>query len=206
MKKCRKCRSSNTSNVYRCINCGSPAFERKATGIILMIVAVYTLFSYFAIVFQPWKTTKSMSGDDTTVIIMSYFLHIILMLLSSLYSYRLWPSGYDWLSKLLGKKISEDKSATFTKPKDEKPPVSVPVFQTSQATKQCTECKSMNPEIAQFCYSCGAGLKKVQSVVETISPPKDETQEITDTCPSCGINQITSDQNFCFSCGHQINE
>ncbi|MCG3217730.1 MAG: zinc ribbon domain-containing protein [Candidatus Heimdallarchaeota archaeon] len=206
MKKCRNCRTTNTPNSYRCINCGSSIFERKTTGIVLFIFAVYSLFSYFVVVLLPWRIQAENSGGDPSVLIFGYLLQVVFVVVSLYYSYRLWPSGYDWFMKLLGKEIPEDKSGAYRGREQEKTTSPVPVQHISRATKQCLECKAMNPEIAKFCYSCRSPFKRAQTVKETIAPPKEKKLEATDTCPNCGIEQMASEQKFCYNCGNEINE
>jgi hypothetical protein len=206
MKKCRKCRTTNTSNVYRCINCGSSIFERKTTGIILFIFAVYSLFNYFTFAFFSWKTQLELTDGDSSTIIFFYLFQMTLAIISFLFSYRLWPSGYNWLFRMLGKEIPEDQSATFQSREYEKTMTPVPVHQKVQTTKQCSECKAMNPEIAKYCYSCSKPFSKVQTVKETIAPPTLEKQETTEKCLNCGVKKMTSEQKFCFNCGYEISK
>ncbi|MHA1912535.1 MAG: double zinc ribbon domain-containing protein [Candidatus Kariarchaeaceae archaeon] len=215
MKKCRNCRTTNSSNVYRCINCGSLAFERKTTGIILFIFAIYSFVNYITIVLLPWESQVDLTGGDPSTLVFYYLLQIAFIAVSLIYSYRVWPSGFDWVMKLLGKKVPKDQktglkdqSAIFRSREQVKPTTPVTVHQNIHATKQCPECKAMNPDIAKFCYSCSRPFQRAQTVKETIAPPtvESEKQETTNSCPNCGVEQMASEQKFCYNCGYEINE
>ena len=103
MKKCRNCRTNNSSNVNRCINCGSANFERKTTGIVFLIFAVFSLFNYITLVFSPWETQLEHAQGEPDTLIYAYIFQMGLVITSLLFSYRIWTSGYDWLFRKLGK-------------------------------------------------------------------------------------------------------